>query len=146
MFEEPAVEDVIESAWTSIPQHFSGTQIDAFVVMPNHFHGIIALNDRLSLVGAQHAGQVDHRDELSTIVRSFKAAVTRELRIRSLWHSGQFWQSNYYDHIVRNGSDLARIREYIALQSHRQAVRLRESIPAPERRAPAAVAVAGRRE
>jgi hypothetical protein len=47
-------------------------------------------------------------------VRTFKAAVTRELRIRSLWHSGQFWQSNYYDHIVRNGSDLARIREYIA--------------------------------
>ncbi|HEX5370232.1 MAG TPA: hypothetical protein VFY10_12525 [Dehalococcoidia bacterium] len=39
VFEEPAVEDVIESAWTSIPQHFSGTQIDAFVVMPNHFHG-----------------------------------------------------------------------------------------------------------
>jgi hypothetical protein len=47
-------------------------------------------------------------------LRSFKAAVTRELRIRELHDESQVWQSNYYDRVVRDQAELDRIREYIA--------------------------------
>ena len=48
---------------------------------------------------------------LSTIVGSFKSAVSKEV------HSAGFksfaWHSRFYDHIIRDGKDLDRIRQYI---------------------------------
>ena len=72
------------------------------------------------MVGAQHAGRLPStsgdlaRPTLGTVVRSFKAAVTRELRLRNLWDDQPFWQRNYYDRVIRDLNELARIREYIA--------------------------------
>ena len=36
---------VVEQCWQEIPHHFPGVSLDAFVVMPNHVHGILIIND-----------------------------------------------------------------------------------------------------
>jgi len=58
--------DVVSRCWEKIPDHFANVELDAFVVMPNHVHGIIALTTSANAdpaapvvsvvpVGAQHA-------------------------------------------------------------------------------------------
>jgi putative transposase len=46
---------IVQRVWNELPDHFSGTDIDAFAVMPNHIHGIIHISERTEPVGAQHA-------------------------------------------------------------------------------------------
>ena len=127
VFQNPTVQEVIESAWAEIPSHFTVVQLDAFVVMPNHVHGVLLMleNGRgdagREAVGPLHATVLQppvqrkslQLPRLSVIVRSFKSAVTRELRIRGL-HDGPIWQPNYHDRVVRDEAELNRIREYIA--------------------------------
>jgi putative transposase len=115
IFDEPGVEEVVRKVWCEIPSHFSEALLDAFVVMPNHVHGIIVLGQGSEhAVVPQHAGALRGNAHLSVVVRSFKAAVTRELRIQGLCDDRPVWQPNYYDRVIRNEYELARIREYIA--------------------------------
>jgi putative transposase len=48
---------MVEKVWLEIPGHFSGVDVDTFIIMPNHVHGIIEIEreDRISGVGARHA-------------------------------------------------------------------------------------------
>jgi hypothetical protein len=48
------------------------------------------------------------------VIRSFKAAVTREVRLQSLHGNDPLWQPNYYDRVIRKDAELNRIREYVA--------------------------------
>ncbi len=113
-FEDPAVAEVITWAWDEIPSHFPEVTVDEFVVMPNHVHGGLFINDAMFPVGGQHAGRLRAQPHLSVIMRSFKAAVTRELRVRDNWDSRPLWQPDYYDRIIRDELQLNRVREYIA--------------------------------
>ena len=45
--------DIAQECWLAIPEHFANARLDAFVIMPNHVHGIIILTE--SSVGATHA-------------------------------------------------------------------------------------------
>ncbi len=125
-FERQEVREVITWAWSEIPNHFPSVKVGAFVVMPNHVHGIVIIEDSVSstdpaAVGARHASPLRplRRDgvakgSLGAVVGSFKAAVTRELRLRDLWQQRPLWQNNYYDRVIRDENELDRIREYIA--------------------------------
>ena len=123
--------------WESLPDRFPLVDLDAFVVMPNHIHGIVVINEDPT-VAAQFIAPKAHRTQtedsssntptgkqgaincaatkrgtsLGNIIRVFKAATTDTIR-RSGATSFR-WQNNYYDHIVRNERDLERIRIYIA--------------------------------
>jgi len=100
-----------------IPEHFPHTDIDKYVVMPNHFHGIIVINsDGRGM--ACHAPT--HRQfakpiagSLSTIVGSFKSAITRQINLISNTPGHPVWQRNYYEHIIRSEEEMDHIREYI---------------------------------
>ena len=89
---------------------------DEFVVMPNHFHGIMVLHDGRGT--ARRAPTVERfghpvSGSLPTVMRAFKSAVTRRInRIRTT-PGTPVWQRNYYEHIIRNDDKLQRIREYI---------------------------------
>ena len=112
---------VVEKKWHEIPLHFTGVDIDAFVVMPNHVHGIIVikdLEDSVPSVVEQHAVPLRKRrgpkaGSLGVIVRSFKSAVTREINLQRGTPGVTVWQRNYYEHVIRDERDLERIREYI---------------------------------
>ena len=121
---------IADQFWRDIPRRFDHVRLDEYVIMPNHIHGIIVIMVRGRSVacngstGQKNKNTCDrvkssHRmsamspkpGSLPTVIRSFKSAVTRQVRLET---NPKFqWQSRYYDHIVRNHSDLERIRRYI---------------------------------
>ena len=56
LFENDAFRDVVENAWRAIPKHDHAqhVQLDEWIVMPNHLHGIIIID--MDHVGARQAG------------------------------------------------------------------------------------------
>ena len=112
LFIQPEVIQVVEDTWARLPQHHSNVETDVFVVMPNHVHGIVRLVDSVVKQPAADGTQTAP-GSLSTIVRSFKASVTRELRLRGLVE-GTVWQQSYWDRVIRNEDELNRIRQYVA--------------------------------
>ncbi|MEX2158171.1 MAG: transposase [Dehalococcoidia bacterium] len=93
-------------------------ELGAYVVMPNHLHGIVTLvGDRF--VGAHghaplHAPSL-HRPprSIGAFVARFKGAVTRRINALRETEGTPVWQRNYYEHVVRDDEDLSRIRAYI---------------------------------
>jgi REP element-mobilizing transposase RayT len=118
--EHTGVGQMVVQRWQEIPLHFPEAELGAFVVMPNHLHGIVAINDcwrgtaccaptsTLERFAAPVAGS------FPTIIRSFKAAAARDAaRRHRLAHP--LWQRGYYERIVRDDEELNRIREYIEI-------------------------------
>ncbi|MDQ2715156.1 MAG: transposase [Chloroflexota bacterium] len=124
-----AAGNIVQSIWTTLPKRFPGLELDDYVIMPNHIHGILVLTKIPSVSGpddlthTQHAlhatsgnittsGQPDSFPSLGGIIRTFKAAATYHI------HSGGIsafaWQGRFYDNIIRDEERLAYIRDYIA--------------------------------
>jgi putative transposase len=101
--------EIIEACWAGLPHHYSHVELDAFVTMPNHIHGIIILRDSAPVQMVQHK-----RHALSEIVRALKTFSARRINEHHGTPGEPVWQRNYYEHIIRNDSDLDRIRAYIA--------------------------------
>ncbi|MBN1373944.1 transposase [Candidatus Dojkabacteria bacterium] len=88
---------IILGCWHDLPVHYSGIDLDAFIVMPDHLHGIIHL--------------IEPEKNLSEIMRGFKSNSSWRINKR---FPGRFeWQRSFYDHIIRNERDLQRVRNYI---------------------------------
>ena len=106
---------VVKRCWLEIPQHFPSVALDAFVVMPNHLHGIFLV--RLGAETEIRAGPW----HLGTVVAAFKSAAAKEVGPLIAIPSRAVWQRGYYEHIIRNDIDLDRIRQYIADNAFRWA-------------------------
>ncbi len=126
-----AIGEIARQYWQEIPEHFDNTDLDEFVMMPNHVHGIILIlqqkpddcRDVACNVSTHNVSTDSHSKNLAmsaispkpgslgTIIRSYKSAVTRW---RGKNNYPQFsWQPRFYDHIIRNEKSLAAIRQYI---------------------------------
>ena len=105
----------VETLWHDTPNHFANVELDIAVVMPNHLHGIIILKGRGTACRAQmkEAFGKPVSGSLSTIIRSFKAAVTKHFNISRKNIGQSVWQKNFYEHIIRSEKELCNIREYI---------------------------------
>ena len=109
---------LINECWNAIPEHFPQANLHAFVVMPNHVHGIIEIRRQ---AGAQHAAPLPDsspnvalkRGSLGAIVRSCKAAVTKKAR-EELQLKGEIWQRNYFERVLRDAREIADAYRYIA--------------------------------
>jgi REP element-mobilizing transposase RayT len=110
---------VLEAAWTNTRILRPQVQLDEYVVMPNHFHGILAIFDmgRGVLQYAPTARRVptfgSPSQTVGAIVRGFKSATTKHINEMRHTPGAPVWQRNYYEHIIRNEDDLAHIRQYI---------------------------------
>lgn len=91
-----------------------------FVVMPNHFHGIIFIgNNEYNGRDAMHGVSTDgiyknafgpQSKNVSSIIRGFKSAVT----VQAKRINPDFgWQARFYDHIIRNPKSYDTISQYI---------------------------------
>ena len=124
---------ITHQCWQDIPKHFPQVELDEFVIMPNHVHGIICI------VGANNYSPQQTPEStpplvrandysplpaipcgtsktIGSMVRGFKIGVKKCARlVRENNHSSQqpIWQRNYYEHIIRDESSLDLIREYI---------------------------------
>jgi len=110
--------EIIERVWMNLPNQFINVKLDEFVVMPDHFHGIIILeNKKEGLMNQARTKEKNwilmnnRKNTLGKIIRAFKAKVTK--LIHKDGYKDFKWHRNYYDHIVRNEEELLIIRKYI---------------------------------
>ncbi len=102
---------MVAAYWTDLEKRFTGVEIDEFVVMPNHFHGIVVLvgADRCVCPGGVE-GQGEHEikqgehigSPLPKIIQWFKTMTTNEYLRKIRQHNwppfpGRLWQRNYYE-------------------------------------------------
>ena len=99
---------IVTEEWERTPAVRPNVELDAFIVMPDHLHGIVVIIDRddQALVTTPTALR-SPAQTVGAIVRGFKAAVVRRV-------GAPIWLRNYYEHIIRSDADLDRIRQYIA--------------------------------
>ena len=95
--------EIAKVCMESIPQIFPSIVVDKYVVMPNHVHAILVLQD--------------NRVDLTTVVGQYKTAVTR--RIRSLTPNLLVWQRSFHDHIIRDQKRYELIWSYIDTNQYR---------------------------
>lgn len=106
------VGEMTEHYWLELPNKYPGLSLDEFVIMPNHFHGILQLPP-----GEYDQGGRDRT--LGQVIGWFKTMTTNAY-IRGVktkgWprYNGSFWQPEYWDHISRGSRDMDHVREYIA--------------------------------
>jgi len=98
------------NCWQAIPQHFPFVESDAFVVMPDHVHGVLFINRPADYPKRSETHFGPRSDNLASIIRGFKVGV-------KAWSTRQGinfnWQPRYYDRIIRNELELEKIRTYI---------------------------------
>lgn len=101
--------DIVTNNWLKIPQYFPTVGHDVFQIMPNHIHGILAIDSDFV------SGQILKRQDMiiPKVIREFKRFSTLEIR-KNVTPAFR-WQRSYYDHVIRNERSLERIREYILL-------------------------------
>ncbi|WP_440617030.1 transposase [Cysteiniphilum sp. 6C5] len=119
---------IVYNEWLNTSALRSNIHCDVFVVMPNHIHGIIVINEsgqpqgRMQSYGrmqyAPTEGMLQAKlqspsQTLGAIVRGFKAAVTKQINALKQVSGENIWQRNYYEHIIRDENDYNRICEYI---------------------------------
>lgn len=112
---------IVFECWLEIKNHFDFVQLDDWIIMPNHLHGIIVFqdNDFGDANGREARSRVStprkfgplQPKSLSSVVHAFKSAVKRQCNKK---HLDFQWQAGFYEHIIRNEEDYCRIKEYIA--------------------------------
>ncbi|MBU2213617.1 transposase [Patescibacteria group bacterium] len=103
---------IVRDEWLRTEQLRNNVLLDSFIVMPNHFHGIIRIDDGRRKLHPRHFGK-PIPDSLPTIIGSFKSTVTRRINMVRDAPGAGVWHRNYYEHVVRDMHDLNRIRAYI---------------------------------
>ncbi len=126
---------VAHKCWMDIPTHFPFVELGAFVVMPNHVHGIIIIDNQDNQIETQNFASPQNPSPqnpspqnpspqnqksqnkfgpqskiLASIIRGYKTGVTKYATMNNIPFK---WQSLYHDHIIRNDGEHLRISEYI---------------------------------
>jgi len=122
---------MVESVWSGVLERFSGVELDAFVIMPNHVHfilflvgaplvGTLSYESALPIVNEQNtrAGTRPAPTTVGDIVGVFKSVTTHEYSIgvtKFGWPQfpGRLWQRNYFERIIRDDKELDKFRSYI---------------------------------
>ncbi|MSP38495.1 MAG: transposase [Deltaproteobacteria bacterium] len=105
---------IVVSEWIRTPTIRSQVALDEYVVMPNHFHALEAIES--SRRGVLHTPSEKFHSPsqtLGAVVRGFKSATTKWINEMRGTPRAAVWQRNYYDHVLRNDEELQRVREYI---------------------------------
>ena len=116
----------IQTTWDELPQRFDNLELDEFITMPNHIHGIVVLRrgDPCDRPSSDYSPSLKEHpkgtlpDTLGRIVQAFKSISTNKY-INGVKQHGwppfpnKLWQRNYWDHVIRHETELNIIREYI---------------------------------
>jgi len=141
IFKLTRIGKIIDNQWKKISDFYNNVILDEFVIMPDHLHGILLIGSDLNKIdllnestytieknkseraparGAPTRKERSIKEEvvtLGSIIGSFKSLCVTEnlkyMKLNSLNETGKIWQRDYYEHIIRNNSELDRIRRYI---------------------------------
>jgi putative transposase len=129
LFDDPQFRATAENAWRAIPNrsHARHVQLDHWVVMPDHVHGLLAITYQRAAEqggdapeGSRNTGAgVSARrpglqpGSLGAIIGQYKSRVARWINLFRRTPGTRVWQRGYYDRVVRNDDELERLRHYI---------------------------------
>jgi len=102
-----------DNCWKQIETVRSEIALDAYIVMPNHIHGILHVSSEITAPRATSAARELTAGSLGAIIGQFKATVTKRSQFLQPPPMRPIWQRNYYDHIIRSAAALEKIRQYI---------------------------------
>jgi len=105
---------LVRECWLSVPVVQPRCGLDAFTLMPDHFHALVHFRPAQGASGG-----------LGTAVNQFKGAVTAAARREQLIGPGPLWQRGYFERCVPDERMLTTIREYILRNALREAVSAR---------------------
>ena len=110
---------IVFEEWMRTPTIRTEIELDYFIIMPNHIHGIVIINDANNnpdvFVGTHGRASLQRKPRsLGSFVAGFKSIVTKRVNMIRMTPGEPIWQTRYHDHIIRNEVDLHRIRTYIA--------------------------------
>jgi putative transposase len=119
---------VVASRWQNIPRHFPCVKLDEFVVMPDHLHGIIVIDDGEEGIAFLERGSISSQvfkgnamplrgtetDSLGAIVQNFKSVTARKINQINRSSQTPIWQRNYHERIIRDEIAFHNIKRYIA--------------------------------
>ncbi len=117
---------IVDQEWLASATIREEVRLDRYVIMPNHFHGIVMIEPSCRSLIPATTGVRPSRPPgaLGSLIAGFKSAVTRRVREAQLL-DGPVWQRGYHDRVIRNEIDWAAYRNYIAdnpkrwLEKHR---------------------------
>ena len=118
---------VAKQQWEKLPKRFPNIELGAYMIMPNHMHGIIVITDGRGTAGrftvkiiqalrrapTREQFQKPVKGSIPTMIRSYKSAVSYRINLMRGTDGVPVWQSNYYEHIIRNETDLQNKTDYI---------------------------------
>ena len=120
---------IVADSWIWLATQYDHVELDEWVIMPNHIHGIIVIadDDRGGpVVGGTHRSTHDgwggsrtaptgtgKRKPIGRLVGAYKTVSTKRINVLRATPGAKLWQRNYWEHIIRNEPELNRIREYI---------------------------------
>ena len=94
-----------QQQWEKVSEHYPYATVPLFVVMPNHIHAIVSINQE-----SECAIRKTDREALAIVVGGIK----REVTMFACKHETAFgWQSRFYDRIIRNRKEANNIATYI---------------------------------
>ena len=103
--------EIVQRCWEELPVHYSRLKLDAFVVMPNHIHGILVLEDFHQY--DRKFQTIDSRNNITEIVRALKSFSAREINKIRQTPGEPVWQRTFYDRVIRTNKALGLMRLYI---------------------------------
>lgn len=105
---------MVRDEWLNTSETPAQIQRGEFVVMPNHFHGIVIIAESVVRESSQQSCQQRRQMALSKIIGRFKMLTAKRINIIRQLAGVPVWQRNYYEHVIRNEADYGKIAEYIA--------------------------------
>ena len=119
---------LVTAIWGSLPQRYQGLEVDAFVVMPNHLHGIVVIHDPVGAIHESPAFESDMKTwairesplqnrrnmTLSKVVGYLKMNTSKGINQLRDNPGVPVWQRDYFERVIRDERECDGIRQYIA--------------------------------
>ncbi|MDD5438669.1 MAG: hypothetical protein PHS37_00590 [Candidatus Omnitrophica bacterium] len=110
---------IVRDEWLKTADIRAEIEMDEYVIMPNHIHGIVWIVNPVGAYGHTPLPDVSNKfvspsKTVGAMVRGFKSSVTKQINVKRDTPAAPVWQRNYYERIIRDEAMLRHIRGYIA--------------------------------
>jgi putative transposase len=102
---------IAEKQWHWLSEQYPYVVLHAFVVMPNHIHGIIEINRSTAAGTGRDLSLPIKIKSLSELIGAYKTTVSKQIHL--LGYANFAWQRSFHDHIIRDDQSYNNISDYI---------------------------------
>jgi len=104
---------IVTQTWEWLSKQYPYIEVDLYIVMPNHFHGILQI---IELADDCRGGSRPAPTKIKTLgqlIGAFKTVSAKHINQIRHTSGSPVWQRNYYEHIIRNEKEYEDIWNYI---------------------------------